>query len=136
MEKKSAFTMIELIFAIVVIAVGVLSLPMMNSVLAKGGANTLKYDESIFEGYIKALEITYSNFFAISSSTGNDIANEDEATFAGLKFKNTYDVTVTNPASFADELNSVDIKKITIAIKDKDGKIITKLYTYKFNIQN
>ena len=32
--------------------------------------------------------------------------------------------------------NSADIKKVTIAIKDKDGKIITKLYTYKFNKQD
>jgi len=136
MVKKSAFTMIELIFAIVVIAIGVLSLPMMNSVLAKGGANTLKYDESIFEGYVKALEVTDSNFSALGSSADNDVISGSEATLAGLKFKNTYDVTVTNPASFADEINSADIKKVTIAIKDKDGKIITKLYTYKFNIQD
>ena len=36
MVKKSAFTLIELIFAIVIIAITVVSLPMMNQAVAKG----------------------------------------------------------------------------------------------------
>jgi len=36
MLKKQAFTLIELIFAIVIIAISVLSLPMMNQSIAKG----------------------------------------------------------------------------------------------------
>jgi len=45
--KKSAFTMIELIFAIVVIAITVMSLPMMNEVNSKGIEGNLA-QEAIF----------------------------------------------------------------------------------------
>jgi len=45
--KKSAFTLIELIFAIVVIAVSVMSLPMMNQVISSGMEKNLD-QEAIF----------------------------------------------------------------------------------------
>ncbi len=45
--KKSAFTLIELIFAIVVIAISVMSLPMMNQVISSGMEKNLA-QEAIF----------------------------------------------------------------------------------------
>jgi len=45
--RRSAFTLIELVFAIVVIAIAVLSLPMMNDVTSKGIENNI-VQEAIF----------------------------------------------------------------------------------------
>ncbi len=47
MVRHSAFTMIELIFAIVIIAISVLSLPMVNQVIAKNSEGSLA-QEAIF----------------------------------------------------------------------------------------
>ena len=47
MVNRSAFTMIELIFAIVIIAISVLSLPMMNQVISKNIEGSI-VQEAIF----------------------------------------------------------------------------------------
>lgn len=47
MVKKSAFTLIELVFAIVIIAISVVSLPMMNQAVSKGIDSNL-VQEAIF----------------------------------------------------------------------------------------
>jgi len=55
-RKKSAFTLIELIFAIVVISIAVISLPTMNAVLSKGIEGNL-VQEAIFASSAKINEI-------------------------------------------------------------------------------
>jgi len=45
--KKSAFTLIELIFAIIIIAITVLTLPMMSRIIGKGTENSI-VQEAIF----------------------------------------------------------------------------------------
>ena len=47
MVKKSAFTLIELIFAIIIIAITVLTLPMMSRIIGKGTENSI-VQEAIF----------------------------------------------------------------------------------------
>ncbi|ADN09843.1 type II secretion system protein [Sulfurimonas autotrophica] len=56
MVKKSAFTLIELIFAIVVIAITVISLPMMNQAISKGIDSNL-LQEAIFAAETKLNEV-------------------------------------------------------------------------------
>ena len=56
MVKKSAFTLIELIFAIVVIAITVVSLPMMNQAISKG-IDTNLIQEAIFAAATELNEI-------------------------------------------------------------------------------
>jgi len=59
--KKSAFTIIELIFAIVIIAISVISLPMMNQAVSKGvDANLLQ--EAIFAASTKLNEATTAHW--------------------------------------------------------------------------
>ena len=134
MVKRYAFSMIELIFAIVIIAVIVMSLAMMRQVTSKSALNNLSVDESAFEAYVKALEATDQTFDTLSSTTKTSIIGSGEAgTLEGIKFDNQYDINVTNPASFGLDSNSDDIKKVTVTIYDENNKTITKLYTYKFN---
>jgi len=54
---KTAFTMIELIFAIVVIAIAVISLPMMMQVNSKGMENNLP-QEAIFGASVELMQAT------------------------------------------------------------------------------
>jgi len=59
--KKSAFTLIELIFAIVIIAISVVSLPMMNQAIAKGiDANLVQ--EAIFAAATELNEAVTANW--------------------------------------------------------------------------
>lgn len=57
MVKKSAFTLIELIFAIVVIAITVISLPMMNQTISKGIDSNL-LQEAVFAAATELNEVT------------------------------------------------------------------------------
>ena len=57
MVKRSAFTLIELIFAIVIIAITVLTLPMMSRVTAKGIENSI-VQEAIFAAATELNEVT------------------------------------------------------------------------------
>ena len=58
---------------------------------------------------------------------------EGSASLQGLKYETKYKVTV-EPATFADETNTSQIKKITVTIYDDKGKVITQLHTYKFKM--
>lgn len=57
MVKKSAFTLIELIFAIVIIAITVISLPMMNQAISKGIDSNL-LQEAVFAAATELNEVT------------------------------------------------------------------------------
>ena len=138
MVKRYAFSMIELIFAIVIIAVTMLSLPMMTDVTSKGSERNMKGDEAIFEAYVKAVEATDKKFADVNSTATTNWVISSAATNRtskeGFKFDHKYKVNMNTPASFGDVNNSADIKKITVTIVDSDGNVITKLYTYKFNM--
>ncbi len=128
--------MIELIFAIVIIAIGVMSLPMMTQVTSNASAKNLEYDEAIFEAYVKAVEATDEPFAAVvSKSKAPVLENNVSGSLAGLKFKHQYDVVVSTPASFDPGVAaSADIKKVTVTIYDENDNVLTRVYTYKFNM--
>jgi len=66
--KKSAFTLIELIFAIVVIAITVISLPMMNQAISKGIDSNL-LQEAIFAAATELNEVTTTQWDEASIDT-------------------------------------------------------------------
>ncbi len=68
MVKKSAFTLIELIFAIVVIAITVISLPMMNQAISKGIDSNL-LQEAIFAAATELNEVTTTQWDEASIDT-------------------------------------------------------------------
>lgn len=68
MVKKYAFTLIELIFAIVIIGITVISLPMMNQAISKGiDANLLQ--EAIFAAATELNEVTTTQWDEASIDT-------------------------------------------------------------------
>ena len=75
MVKRSAFTLIELIFAIVIIAITVLTLPMMSRVTAKGIENSI-VQEAIFAAATELNEATTYHWDAnsINPATPNSYA--------------------------------------------------------------
>jgi len=133
MVRRYAFSMIELIFAIVIVAITVLSLPMLSEVSTKSSTNNLKASEAVFEAYVKAVESTDENFTALTDIAKTSVI-EGSSSLAGLKFSNDFSVEVTNNASFGATLNSADVKKVQVTIYDEQGNEITKLTTYKFNM--
>lgn len=56
MVKHAAFTMIELVFAIVIISIAVISLPMMTQINAKGLSENIK-QEAIFIASAKLMQV-------------------------------------------------------------------------------
>lgn len=75
MVKKSAFTLIELIFAIVIIAITVLTLPMMTRITSKGIENSI-VQEAIFAAATELNEVTTLHWDAnsINPATPNSYA--------------------------------------------------------------
>jgi prepilin-type N-terminal cleavage/methylation domain-containing protein len=142
MVRRYGFTMIELIFAIVIIAISVMSLPMMTQVTTSSSITNLESDEAIFAAYVKALEATDENFSAVSSTTIDAVAQDDaNGSLQGLKFEQNYVVDVTTNGSFGSNTNDANIKKVAVYICDKTqtttagckNNPVTVLYTYKFN---
>ena len=127
--------MIELIFAIVVIAVTVLSLPMMTDVTSSGSSDTIKAEEAIFEAYVKALEVTDGNYSSLAEENGSVLVTGG-GTAQGFKFSNfKADVTITQGSGFgAFDVGDGNISFITVSVKD-GSDVVSKLYTYDFNIQ-
>jgi len=68
--KKSAFTFIELIFAIVIIAISVVSLPTMTSSLSRGIESNL-VQEAIFAASTELNQAISSNWDERSLEDGN-----------------------------------------------------------------
>ena len=70
MVRRAAFTLIELIFAIVIIAISVMSLPMMSQVVSKGiDANMVQ--EAIFAAATELNEVTTANWDDQSMESGD-----------------------------------------------------------------
>ncbi|MBU1217204.1 type II secretion system GspH family protein [bacterium] len=70
LKLKSAFTLIELIFAIVIIGIAALSLPMMSQVTAVGSERSLA-QEAIFIAFTEITKVT-SSAWDENSRVGND----------------------------------------------------------------
>jgi prepilin-type N-terminal cleavage/methylation domain-containing protein len=79
--RRAAFTLIELIFAIVIIAISVLSLPMMNQAVSKGIDSNI-VQEAIFAAATKLNEALSTNWDenSIETNTTNTYARVIEAT--------------------------------------------------------
>ena len=135
MVKRVAFSMIELVFAIVVIAVTVLSLPMMTDVTSSSSADTMKEDEAIFEAYVKALDVTDGNYSTLAAE--NDTALVIGGGSAqGFKFSNfKADVAISQGTGFGSlDVGDNNISLVTVSVKDGND-VVVKLYTYDFNVQ-
>ena len=133
-KYRQAFTLIELIFAIVIIAISVVSLPTMIQATSSGVASNLETQEAI----LKAIVLTKS---AIGENSFVDIDNVAEGTKTAItdgtgleeyKFAQKYTLTVEANATFNGETNA-SIKKVTTKIFTKDDKLLTSLSAYKFN---
>lgn len=135
MVKRYAFTMIELIFAIVVIAIVVLSLPMMTDIISNSSADTMKNEEAIFAAYVKAIEVTDGNYSSLAPETDSDVrVGSGIATAQGLKYDLKADVVITPGSGFGTlDVGDNNISLVTISIKDSDG-VAVRLYTYDFNV--
>ena len=133
MVRRGGFTFIELLFAIVIVAITVLSLPMMTQVTSTNEERGIGSEEAIFKAFVKSIEVTDEKFDDIASKDKSD-AQTAQGSLAGYKFFHKYSVEVTNPASFGEDTNNGDIKKIKINIYDSNGNLVTVLYTYKFKI--
>ena len=135
---RQAFTLIELIFAIVIIAISVVSLPMMTQATSSGVFSNLETQEAI----LKAIVLTKST---IGENSFDDIDNVDQSTKTpisddiGLKdykfhHKYTLEVSTNDINSTFNNEKSPDIKKITTKIFNEDGdKLIASMSAYKFN---
>lgn len=83
MVKKSAFTLIELIFAIVVIAITVISLPMMNQAVSKGIDSNL-LQEAIFAAATELNEATTAQWDEASIDENTSTAVSQVINLDGL----------------------------------------------------
>ena len=126
--------MIELIFAIVIIAITVVSMPMMTQVTSAGANKNLELQEAIYKAVVLTNiaigENTFTTIDSVVQTTKTTIA-----TTVGLleyKFNQTYTLEITSPATFNGETSN-DIKKITTKIYDVDNQLVTSLSAYKFN---
>ena len=131
--------MIELIFAIVVVAITVMSLPLMTDVTLSGSADRTKAEEAIFEAYVKALEITDGTYGTAPSDTNiTQISLSDRS--AGLKYYAKMDVSISLGSGFGGlDQNDTNISKVSVTVllspeKSSGFKQVAKIHAYDFNI--
>ncbi len=133
-RSKKAFTLIELIFAIVVIAISVISLPTMIQATSSGVASNLETQEAIRKAVVLTKSAVGENSFAyidnIAQTTKTLIT--DGTGLEDYKFTQKYTLTVDRNATFNGETSS-DIKKITTKVFSEENKLLTSFSAYKFN---
>ncbi len=131
---KKAFTLIELIFAIVIIAIAVVSLPTMVQVTSSGVAKNLETQEAIFKAIVLTKsaigENSFANIDSVAQTTKSNIS--DEVGLYDYKFNQKYTLTIDTNASFNGE-TSIDIKKVTTTIFDVNDEKVASISAYKFN---
>ena len=126
--------MIELIFAIVVIAMIVLSLPMMTDITSNSSADTMQTEEAVFGAYVKALEVTDVNYSSLANETNSPITT-GAGSAQGLKNTFKADVTVTQGDGFGTlDVGDNNISLVTVSVK-KGNEVMARIYTYDFNVQ-
>jgi len=138
--SRKGFTLIELIFAIVVIAVTVMSLPMVSEVTTNSSASNLEVKELVFETYVQALQTAEDEFANVSSSGSSTVVERTTTDkILGLKQDNTVTITVTSNAEFDPNENNATIKaktkKIAVSVTSaRDNTIYAKFYVFDFDI--
>lgn len=130
---KQAFTMIELVFAIVVIAIAVLAMPQMMQATSSGLTSNLETQEAIF----KAVVLTKT---AIGENNFNSIDNVEQVAHAAIsnvavglteyKFKHYYTLQVDDGQTFNGQAVA---KRITTTIFRADGTTVASFVAYIFN---
>ena len=131
---KHAFTLIELIFAIVIIGISFMSVPMMIQATSTGVSKNLEVQEAIF----KAIVITKSAVGENSFVSVDDVIQGTKTALTGgvglfdYKFTQKYTLSVTTPATFNGE-TSADYKKITTSIYNDTDELLASYSAYKFN---
>lgn len=123
--------MIELIFAIVVIAIAVIAMPQMMQATSSGLTSNLETQEAIF----KAVVITKSAIGENNFNSITDVAQTTKTNVAssgvGLKnykFNHQYTLTVTNGV-----FNGAASRQITTTIYNDQGTAIASFVAYIFN---
>lgn len=99
--NRSAFTMIELIFAIVVIAISVMSLPMMTRVTTQGMENNL-VQEIIFAS---VAEINFATTYVWDDDSLSDDIDELSKVLNTTAAGSTCTITGTNPPRRVGHIN-------------------------------
>lgn len=138
MVIRTAFTMIELLFAIVIIAFSVLAIPMISQVTSKGVESTIEAQEAIFKAVVMTKYETMKNY------NFDNLENAKQATLTpiqtaagsleGYKFQHSYTLGVDSSSTFGeDTVSNNDIKKVTTVIYDENNKKLVQLIAYKFN---
>lgn len=131
---KTAFTLIELIFAIVIIGISFMSVPMIIQATSSGVAKNLEVQEAIFKAIVITKSAVGENSFATINSL---IQNTKTVLTSGVgikdyKFTQKYTLSVTSPAIFNGESSS-DYKKITTNIYNNSDELLASYSSYKFN---
>ena len=133
MVKRAAFSMIELIFAIVVVAIAVLTLPVMVDVTSSSSSKNIIIQEMIFEGYIALLEKLDEGF--ITSGTSQSALENNAATGKeGLKFANNVNFNVTHPSSFYVDTSDNGISLVEVRVTNAESNRHILLKSYDFNV--
>ncbi len=138
--SRKGFTLIELIFAIVVIAITVMSLPMVARVTNDSSASNLEVKELVFEAYVQALQTAEDEFTDINSSGSSTVVERTTTDkILGLKQDNTVTITVTGNEVFDPNESNASIKaktkKIAVTVASaRDNTVYTKFYVFDFDI--
>jgi len=133
-KSHRGFTLIELIFAIVIIAISVVSLPTMIQVTSSGVEKNIETQEAIFKAIVLTKSAVGENSFANIDNIKQltKIAVSDTVGLEEYKFDQTYTLDVVANSTFNGE-TSPDIKKVTTSIFSENDKLIAKFSAYKFN---
>lgn len=133
-KSYSGFTLIELIFAIVIIAITVVSLPTMIDVTSSNVIKNVETQEAIFKALVLTKSAIGENSFvdidSIEKSTQTAVT--DSVGLVNYKFNQKYTLTITPNATFNGE-TSGDIKKVTTTIFNDTSIPIASFSAYKFN---
>lgn len=133
-KLKNAFTMIELIFAIIVIAISVVSLPTMIQATSSGVEKNLEAQEAIFKAIVLTKSAIGTNDFTtldnVAVTTKTSIQND--VGLIDYKFNQKYTLTVAAGATFNGDTNA-SIKKVTTNIFNQNDQLIASFSAYKFN---
>ncbi|MEA1983751.1 MAG: prepilin-type N-terminal cleavage/methylation domain-containing protein [Campylobacterota bacterium] len=133
-NSSKAFTLIELIFAIVIIAISVISLPTMTDATSSGVAKNVEVQEAIFKAIVMTKSAVGENSFANIDDTEQTTKTliTDDVGLSDYKFKQKYTLDITTSATFNGETNA-SIKKVTTQIFTEDDELLASFSAYKFN---
>lgn len=133
-KSKRAFTLIELIFAIVIIGISFMSVPMMIQVTSTGVAKNLETQEAIFKAIVITKSAVGENDFTNVDALiqGTKTVLTGAVGISDYKFTQKYTLSVTTPATFNGETSN-DYKKITTNIYNNSDELLASFSAYKFN---